>query len=67
MPDRGAGFQAATDAIVGHGCPICGDEPTFYFIDGPQGISLSPCGHTVTPRDAIDMGRLQDEIQADDY
>lgn len=62
MPDHGFGFQTATDAIVEHGCPICGEDPNFYFIDGQEGISLSPCGHTVTPNDAIDMAELQEEI-----
>lgn len=59
MADRKFGFKAATDAIIKHGCPICGEEPNFYFIDGPQGISLSPCGHTMTPADARDMAELE--------
>lgn len=57
-------FNKATDAIVEHGCPICGDEPNFYFINGPQGIALSPCGHTVTLRDALDMAEVEMQIES---
>lgn len=38
-------LQEALDAVHENGCPNCGEEVLSTNVEGPEKISVLPCGH----------------------
>lgn len=53
----------ATIAILDHGCPICGTTEGSIFVDDAGDYHFDPCGHIVTPDDALHMASFYSELQ----
>lgn len=62
MNHRTPAIEQAYDALMDHGCPICGEtasELTVQFIDA---IRISPCNHTVVLDDALHMAWFYEQL-----
>lgn len=55
-------LDRALGAILYYGCPICGETEGSLVIEPSGSIRLDPCGHVVSPDDALHMDQLQRDL-----